>query len=113
MNDNIMTQIQCLQEMKNKCIETCGYYGDIDTAIAALQICDTYGLDVTARFISDLRIHDIKTNDKLRDIIQRSSKENEVHVFQDEEKSKCPICRTAIDNDSKYCKNCGQRVIFY
>ena len=106
-----MNQIQILQELRSKCLEVSGYYGDIDTAIAALQICSTYGMDMTARFISDLRKNGIKDNDDLRQTFNNAYKAKEVCIMKSNNEYKCPICNSKLEEYNTYCKHCGQHLI--
>lgn len=110
MYENIINQIQNLQELRNKCLEVCGYYGHIDTAIAALEICNNYGLDVTARFISDLRSNGIKTNEDLRNLISNNDILKPKQPIISDEILICPKCSNTLNNGN-YCSNCGQKII--
>lgn len=110
MDNMIMTQIQLLQELRSKCLDVYGYYCDIDTAMAALQICTPYGLDQTARFISDLRSHGISNNDDLRKLFSNSQKENEMIIIKTDSGYKCPNCNSNLEEYNTYCKHCGQHL---
>ena len=108
-----MNQIQILQELKNKCLEIFGYYGDIDIAVAALQICSTFGIDNTARLLGILKQNGIKTHEDLLNIINDSTLNNARRVIENEFGDKlCPKCNTKLETKVKHCNECGQRLNF-
>lgn len=113
MDQMIITQIQILQELKSKCLEVSGYYGDIDTAIAALQICSTFGMDNSARLLGMLNNNNIHTHEQLQMIISNSTLNNSLRVFKNEnDEVLCPKCNSKLENITKHCSNCGQKLDF-
>lgn len=113
MDNVIMNQIQILQEMKARCIEVCGFYGDIDTAIAALQICSTLGMDNTARLIAILNNNSITNQEHLLKLINDSILFNAKKVIENEfGELQCPSCKEILIRKSKHCDNCGQSLNF-
>lgn len=110
MDEKILEQISVLQDIQSKAVSTAGFYGDISLAIAALQICNTYGIDSTARFISDLKTNGIKTNEELRDILSNISILSERKPFIKDDVYICPHCNIELNNISKHCGNCGQKI---
>ena len=113
METSIINQIQILQELKNKCLEISGYYGDIDIAVAALQICSTFGIDNTARLLGILKQNQIKTDEDLLNIINNSTLNNAQRVIENEFGDiLCPKCNTKLETKVKHCNECGQRLNF-
>ena len=113
MENIIINQMQTLQELRSKCLEVTGYYGDIDTAIAALQICSTFGMDNTARLLGILNNNGIKTHEQLIDIINDSMLNKSLRVFKNESgEVLCPKCNSKLENVTKHCNNCGQKLDF-
>lgn len=108
-----MNQIQILQELKNKCLEISGYYGDIDIAVTALQICSTFGIDNTARLLGTLKQNGIKTHEDLLNIINDSTLNNGQRVIENEFGDKlCPKCNAKLETKMKHCNECGQKLNF-
>lgn len=115
MNINIAKQMSDLHDLQNKVMNSYGDYKDIAIALAALQICDHYGLDETSKIISNLRLSplDIKDNEKLENILKRCS--NFIipaSLINNDDTYKCPTCNNEIDinKDYKYCPYCGQNI---
>lgn len=115
MNINIAKQMSDLHDLQNKVMNSYGDYKDIAIALAALQICDRYGLDETSKIISNLRLSplDIKDNEKLENILKRCS--NFIipaPLINNDNTYKCPTCNNEIDinKDYKYCPYCGQNI---
>lgn len=113
MEQIILNQIQMLQELRSKCLEVSGFYGDIDTAIAALQICSTFGMDNTARFLGILNNNGVKTHEQLLDIINDSMLNIAQNVIENNMGDiLCPKCNIKLDKKSKHCYECGQKLVF-
>lgn len=113
MENVIINQLQILQELRSKCLETTGYYGDIDTAIAALQICSTFGMDNSARLLGILNNNHIKTHEELLKVINDSSLNKSLRVLKNESNEVlCPNCNTKLESQTKHCSNCGQKLNF-
>lgn len=113
MDQLIINQIQILQELRSKCLEVSGYYGDIDTAIAALQICSTFGMDNSARLLGILNNNGIKTHDELLNVINDSRLNKSLRVIKNESNEVlCPNCNGKLNNESKHCSECGQKLNF-
>lgn len=113
MENIIVNQIQILQELRSKCLETTGYYGDIDTAIAALQICSTFGMDNTARLLGILNNNGIKTHEDLLKVINDSKLSKLLSVIENESNEVlCPNCNGKLNDKSKHCPECGQKLNF-
>ena len=113
MEDIIINQMQILQELRSKCLETIGYYGNIDTAVAALQICSTFGMDNTARLLGILNNNGIKTHEDLLNIITDSKLNKSLRVIKNESNEVlCPNCNSKLDNENKHCSECGQKLNF-
>lgn len=111
MEQLIISQIQILQELKSKCLEVTGFYGDIDTAIAALQICSTFGMDNTARILGTLNSNGIKSFDELAKVIEDSKLNNALLVLPNSKlECLCPKCNTVLYGKSKHCPDCGQKL---
>ena len=88
MNEVISKQIQELYEIQQKCTNISGFYCSIDTAIAALQICSTYGLDETARMISHIKsMKDISNSTELRERLLLTYNYNESNSENEELKN--------------------------
>lgn len=108
-----MNQIQILQELRSKCLEVSGYYGDIDTAIAALQICSTFGMDNSARLLGILNNNGIKTHEDLLNIINDSTLNKSQRVIEGESGDLiCPKCNAKLETKMKHCNECGQKLNF-
>lgn len=113
MDNVIISQLQTLQELRSKCLEISGYYGDIDTAVAALQICSTFGLDNSARLLGTLNNNGIKTNEDLLNVINDSRLNKSLRVIRNESNEVlCPNCNSKLDNENKHCSECGQKLNF-
>ena len=113
MDQLIITQLQILQELRSKCLEISGYYGDIDTAVAALQICSTFGMDNSARLLGILNNNGIKTHEDLQKIINDSTLNKSLKVFRNESGDNlCPKCNSKLENITKHCSSCGQKLDF-
>ena len=113
MEQIIITQLQTLQELKSKCLEVSGYYGDIDTAIAALQICSTFGMDTSARLLGILNNNNILTHEHLLKVISDATLNKSLKVCKNESNdSLCPKCNSKLENISKHCPECGQKLDF-
>lgn len=113
MENIIINQMQILQELRSKCLETTGYYGDVDTAIAALQICSTFGMDNTARLLGILNNNGIKTHEDLLNVINDSRLNKSLRVIKNESNEVlCPNCNSKLDGENKHCSECGQKLNF-
>lgn len=113
MQEDIMKQRAELLEMQSLISSRMGQYYDIGLANAALEICSSYGLDKTARFISYLKKFDIVDEHWIIDAYNAMDKSNAKMVKRDNDKYICPICgREYDDEDCKYCKECGQKLNF-
>ena len=113
MDQLIITQLQILQELKSKCLEVTGYYGDIDTAVAALQICSTFGMDNSARLLGILNNNSITTHELLLQVINDATLNKSLKVFRNESDDViCPKCNSKLDNITKHCPHCGQKLDF-
>lgn len=111
MEQLIISQIQILQELKSKCLEVTGFYGDIGTAIAALQICSTFGMDNTARILGTLNSNGIKSFDELAKVIEDSKLNNALLVLPNSKlECLCPKCNAVLYGKSKHCPDCGQKL---
>ncbi len=110
MDLSIVNQIRELQEMRSKCISILGSYINLDIAIAALQICENYGLDMTARIISTLKQLNIVDNEELKNKIIKSNKDEPMMVIKNDKNVCCPHCNSIVKEESKYCNQCGQRL---
>jgi hypothetical protein len=113
MDSLVLNQIQILQELRNKCLETTGYYGDVDTAVAALQICSTFGMDNTARLLGILNNNGIKTHEDLLNVITDSRLNKSLRVIKNESNEVlCPNSNSKLENQTKHCSECGQKLDF-
>lgn len=113
MQEDIMKQRAELLEMQSLISSRIGQYYDIGLANAALEICSSYGLDKTARFISYLKKFNINDEQWIIDAYNAMDKSNAKMVKRDNDKYICPICGNEYDNeDCKYCKECGQKLNF-
>ena len=113
MDQLIVTQLQVLQELRSKCLEVSGYYGDIDTAVAALQICSTFGMDNSARLLGILNNNGIKTHEQLLNVVNDSTLNKSLRVFKNESvEILFPKCNSKLENITKQCQICGQKLDF-
>lgn len=117
MDELITKQIVELQQLQNKASKSYGDYVDINVAIAALQVCNHYGLNETSRIISNLKLSplNIASNDKLNDVLKKCSNfiiSAKVKNIEDD-KFICPSCNNELkSNEFKYCPYCGQNLYY-
>lgn len=113
MDSDIIKQIQQLQEFKHKYITATGQYVDVEKAIAGLQICSTFGLDLTARMISLLKTNNVLTYEDLQKLISFSSILTDRVVIKNvNDTITCPNCNAILDKENKepHCSKCGQKL---
>lgn len=113
MQEDMMKQRAELLEMQTLVSSRLGQYFDIGLANAALEICSSYGLDKTARFISYLKKFNITDEHWIIDAYNAMDKTNPKMVKYIDETYICPNCMTTYTTpDGKYCKECGQKLNF-